>query len=137
MTVQAPPVLDSSALLAYLRNEPGREVVAEMLVQGAVMSATNYAEVLSHLSDGGQDPARAEQRLRREGLIGSLLGILPFTPADALVTAQLRSVTRPAGLSLGDRACLATALRLGAPAVTADRAWASIQLGIPIRQIHP
>ena len=47
-------------------------------------------------------------------------------------STRLRSVTRHAGLSLGDRACLALGDRLGCPVVTADRVWASLDVGVAI-----
>jgi PIN domain nuclease of toxin-antitoxin system len=115
-----PVVLDASALLALLQNEPGAEVVADLLPAGA-MSAINLSEVVAKLMDHGmpQDDAR-------EALDGLPIDIHPFDRDDAFAAGELRRVTRGAGLSLGDRACLALAMRLGVAAVTADRAWASL-----------
>jgi PIN domain nuclease of toxin-antitoxin system len=44
--------------------------------------------------------------------------------------------TAPWGLSLGDRACLALARLRNLPAVTADRAWAKLDLAIPIEVVR-
>lgn len=105
-------VFDASALLAYLLDEPGSDVVDAVLTEGAVINAVNYAEVLSRLSDSGDEPAVTHQRLVQQGLIGGLLEVLPLLGDDAVTIARLRLVTRAQGLSLGDRTCLATALRL-------------------------
>ena len=129
-------VLDSSALLAYLQYEPGREVVSERLFEGAFMSVVNYAEVLSRLADAGDAPAASQQRLIDAGLVGGLIELVPFTQDDAIAAAELRPPTRPQGLSLGDRSCLATALRLRRPVLTADRSWAAVQAGITVSLIR-
>ena len=106
-------VLDASALLAFILGEAGRETVGAALAERAVINAVNYAEILSRLSDHGEDPAAVHQRLERQGFIGDLLEVIPLLGEDAMTVARLRSATRAQGLSLGDRACLATALRLG------------------------
>jgi|DewCreStandDraft_2_1066082.scaffolds.fasta_scaffold03093_9 PIN domain nuclease of toxin-antitoxin system len=130
-------VLDASALLAYLQGEPGSDLVEVALAAGAVISAVNYAEVLSRLGDAGAEPAAVHRRLREHGLISSLVEVLPLTEDDAVVIAQLRAPTRAQGLSLGDRACLATGLRLGRPVLTADRTWAGLSAGVTVRLIRP
>jgi ribonuclease VapC len=130
-------VLDASALLALLKGEPGAERVAEALEQGAYLSAVNLAEVLSKLADWGEDPAEAQARMAQVGLLGAAVEVLPFTGEDALEVARLRALTRAYGLSFGDRACLAMARRLGLPALTAERAWAELDLGIPVEVLRP
>jgi ribonuclease VapC len=130
-------VLDASALLALLKGEPGAERVAEALERGAYLSAVNLAEVLSKLADWGEDPAEAQARMAQVGLLGAAVEVLPFTGEDALEVARLRALTRAYGLSFGDRACLALARRLGLPALTAERAWAKLDLGIPVEVLRP
>jgi ribonuclease VapC len=130
-------VLDASALLALLKGEPGAERVAEALERGAYLSAVNLAEVLSKLADWGEDPAEAQARMAQVGLLGAAVEVLPFTGEDALEVARLRALTRAYGLSFGDRACLALARRLGFPALTAERAWAELDLGIPVEVLRP
>ena len=132
----ASSVLDASAVLAYLRDEEGAQRVADALGEGAVMSAANWAEVLSKVADLGEDPEALEARLVAEGLIGSVLEIVALEPSDALRIARLRPVTRAAGLSLGDRACLALAARLVLPALTADRAWNGVSLEVEVETIR-
>ena len=61
--------------------------------------------------------------------------IVPFDPAQALDTGLLRPPTRTRGLSLGDRACLALARARGLPAYTAERSWATLNLGVDIHLI--
>lgn len=132
-------VLDASSLLAYLRGEPGGESVRTMLSQGtaAIMNAANYAEVLSRLADAGESAVAADRRLRQEGIVGGVIAVVEVTADDAVAIAELRTTTRALGLSLGDRACLATALRLRLPVITADRVWAGLSIGVAVRVIRP
>jgi ribonuclease VapC len=150
-------VLDASAFLAFMLDELGAEVVQEAITEGAVLSAVNLAESLSRLAD--LRPDLADGFIRIVGDIGSetpprslpSLGagapilpqnvtVEPFTLPDAILCAALRPVTRPKGLSLGDRACIALGRRLGAPVLTADRSWLELDtdaLGADIRLIRP
>ena len=122
----ASPVLDASALLAYLGDEPGSDVVAETIAAGATISTVNLAEVLGMLATRGADPAAVVTQLTARGLLDGAIAVEPFTAADATEAARLRPLTRSAGLSLADRACLALAHRLAAEALTADRAWLGV-----------
>ncbi len=125
-------VLDASALLAYLNDEPGAERVETILPTGAAISAANWAEVLSKTADVGLEPARLVSGLADSGLLGGALRIEPLLRQDAERMAELRPLTRKLGLSLGDRACLALAIRLGSPAYTTDRSWTRLDLPVPI-----
>lgn len=69
-------------------------------------------------------------------LTATTLEIVPFTAEDAALAASLVPATRRLGLSLGDRACLALALARKIPAVTADRSWSHLQIGVEIRVIR-
>jgi PIN domain nuclease of toxin-antitoxin system len=119
-------VLDASAVLAILRGETGAEEAGRYLAAGAI-SAVNAAEVVSRLIDFGVGPEMAAGAIR-----GLDLAITPLDAPMALEAGVLRKSTRAQGLSLGDRACLATAKVLCLPAVTADRAWASLDLGVEV-----
>jgi ribonuclease VapC len=130
-------VLDASALLAHMHNEPGGLVVDAAMATGAVMSVMNYAEALSKLAETGRDPTAADALLRGQGIIGGSVELIPTTEEDALTIARLRTRTRAQGLSLGDRTCLATGLRLAWPVLTADRSWAAIQVGVTVSLIRP
>lgn len=131
-----PAVLDASALLAYLHDEPGADVVADAIAAGAAISSANLAEVLSRVADGGRDPHALLTRLVREGLLEGAVEVEPLTLEDAAEIARLRPLTRAAGLSLGDRACLALTRRLASEALTADRAWSGLDLPVELRQIR-
>ena len=109
-------VLDASALLAWLRGEPGAEVVEQALLAGGICSAANWSEVAQKSYQRGADWRAAAQLLRAYGL-----AVEPVTSADAERAAALW--LERADLSLADRLCLATAERLQMIAVTADRAW--------------
>lgn len=119
-------VIDSSALLAAMLEEPGQQIV-ERALPGAIISSVNLAEVASRLIDGGLLPDEAEQYL------ASLeLTVIAFDQAHALESGRLRALTRHAGLSLGDRACLALARVKGVPVLTGDRAWAGLAASIGV-----
>ena len=110
-------VLDASALLAMLQGERGAAKVAAVIA-GARMSVVNYAEVVSHFIRLGM-PA-----LDVEAMLNPLpVDLVPADKALAQLAGRLRATTADAGLSLGDRFCLALALRDGLPAWTADKAW--------------
>jgi ribonuclease VapC len=123
-------VLDASALLAVLHGEPGAARVTEHLAD-AVMSAVNVAEAGARLVDRGMPPPLVGEAMRALGV-----DIAPFDAELAQVSTALRQGTRPFGLSLGDRACLALAQKLGVPAVTADRAWSNLNLSISVTLIR-
>ncbi len=129
-------VLDASALLAYLRDEPGRDIVDELLEEICAISAANWAEVLSRLAGEGKDPDEASAELAERGVLHSSLTVHPLDEAQARRIAALRPITRDFGLSLADRACLALAEVLELPAFTADRAWDGLDLDLQIRLIR-
>ena len=122
--------LDASALLALLFAEPGHEQVAAV-IDDCCLSSVNLAEVASRFARDGHDPVAAVSQIADSGI-----EIVPFLADDAAMTAMLDPPTRRAGLSLGDRACLALALARGIPAMTADRAWARLDLDIEVQLIR-
>ena len=123
-------VLDSSAILAALLREPGQDVVAGYRGD-ALVSAINLAEVAAKFADRG---AKAAEWLYPFSLMR--LEVVAFDEDQALASGQLRRSTRQFGLSLGDRACLQLAAMRGLPAVTADRAWAGLEVGVEVRVIR-
>jgi len=121
-------VLDASAVLTLLYREPGHETVAG-LVEGSVISAVNWSEVVQKLAQRGvAEPAAIITSLLALGVT-----VLYFSRADAEAAARLWPAVRARGLSLGDRAWLAVAQALPrAIAVTADTAWADIDAGVEV-----
>lgn len=124
-------VLDASALLALLNQEEGSEKVAELVAAGATISAVNLSEVAAKLSLVGMP-----EPLIREVLDPLGLEVVPFGIEQAYRTAMLIGPTRDAGLSLGERACLALAAQVGAQVVTADRAWQHLLLEVRVSVIR-
>ena len=123
-------MLDASAILALLNDEPGADSVAEAL-PGAVASAVNVSEAMAKLADAGMPEPAVAQALAILGL-----EIHPFEETQALAAAMLRPKTRAQGLSFGDRACLALGLRLALPVITADRGWKTLKLGAKVELIR-
>lgn len=123
-------VLDASAVIALLRREKGADIVASVL-PGAAISAVNLSEIATWLSDAGTEEKRI--RLTLDGL---QLQCNAFDEESAFKAADLRKATRGKGLSFGDRACLALAKHLALPALTADRSWAELNLGVDVRLIR-
>lgn len=123
-------VLDASAVLALLFAEPGAERVADVIADNAVISTVNLSEVAALLVRRGQEPEETLVPVREQ------VAVEPFTSEDALTAAKLSPLTAPKGFSLGDRACLALAKRLAARAVTAERAWAQLDVDVQIEPIR-
>jgi ribonuclease VapC len=119
-------VVDASAVIALLVGEPFTRFDPSR-VPNASISAVNQSEVLARLQEIGMPEREAAIAVARLNL-----RVIAFDEPQARAAARLRSVTRHAGLSLGDRACLALGDRLGCPVVTADRVWASLDVGVAI-----
>lgn len=120
-------VLDASAILVLLNDEPGVETVRHALSDAAI-SAVNLSEVVAKLVDEGSPEPEIMERLEAIGA-----EVVPFDVNQAYATGLLRSATRFRGLSLGDRACLSLARHLGSPVLTADRVWSELDLGVEVR----
>ncbi|MGE0367166.1 MAG: PIN domain-containing protein [Phycisphaerales bacterium] len=123
-------VLDASAILAFLRREPGAEVVRPFL-RGGRLSSVNYAEVLARAADIGI-PVETTESIMND------LGVrrVHFDDAQARVTASLRPLTKTLGLSLADRACLALATLTGLPVLTSDAIWKNANVNVEVRLIR-
>lgn len=125
-------VLDASAALAYLRDEPGSDAVALALeawvddpASPALVSAVNWIEIAERVADGDVLDGLAE-----------VIELVALERDVAELAAGLRPTTRHLGLSVADRSCLAVAIHRTAPVLTADRAWAGLTLGVEIRLIR-
>lgn len=123
-------VLDSSAMLAVLFDEPGAERLTDEIMDDAVASMVNMAEVQSKLVAKGQHPDVAWENAI------SLADPAEYTLEQAKTSGTLVKLTAPFGLSLGDRCCLALAIALEAEVYTADRSWSALNLGVPIHVIR-
>jgi ribonuclease VapC len=126
-------ILDASALIALLHDEPGSDAVVDPITETAAVSVVNWAEVLSKIAADGDDPQQVADNLQASE---SPLILEPLTEADCIEIARMRPLTKAQGLSLADRACLALARRLDIPVITADREWAGLDLDITIRLIR-
>jgi ribonuclease VapC len=128
----AEAVLDASALLAFLRNEPGAEEVSAVLTRSCI-SAVNLAETISKMVEYGkllEDVSYQIERLR--------ITVVPFDGEQAKLVASLWKATRVVGLSLGDRACQSLGLKTRLPVLTAERAWTKVNVGVgPSKKAAP
>ncbi|MEJ0064961.1 MAG: type II toxin-antitoxin system VapC family toxin [Caulobacteraceae bacterium] len=123
-------VLDSSAVLADLRDEPGAAVVRSASPT-SYLSAVNYAEIITKLIEAGTPPDSA-------GEIAEQLGytVVVADQERAASAGKLHAKTRRTGVSIGDRFCLALAQELSLPALTGDRRWKSLDLGVEVTLIR-
>lgn len=123
-------ILDASALIAFLHDEPGSDAALDAIAQTAAISIVNWAEALSKVASDGDDPQQVAAAFE-----GTLI-LEPLTETDCLEIARLRPLTKAHGLSLADRACLALAKRLDLPVLTADRDWADLNLDVAVQLIR-
>jgi PIN domain nuclease of toxin-antitoxin system len=124
-------VLDASAILAVINGEPGAEKLTPNLLGRAVGSAVNLAEVQTKLVTRGWTSEEAW-----EDATSPVREILPFNDEQAKMAGDLAARTRPLGLSLGDRACLALGIALKAPVYTADGTWKKVKIGVRVHVIR-
>jgi ribonuclease VapC len=123
-------ILDASALIAFLRNERGAEKVTAVVARSCI-SSVNLAETLSKMIEYGkplEEVAYQIERLR--------IPVIPFDAEQARIAASLWKPTRAVGMALGDRACLALALKAGVPAMTAEKDWVKVDVGVKVELIR-
>lgn len=123
-------VLDASALLALLNEEPGKDLVEEALGDCSI-SAVNYCELIGKLIDAGvpDDDARHTVDLLN-------IEIVDFDAKLALRAASLCLATKRFGLSLGDRCCLALGIARKATVLTSERNWSKLKIGAKVKLIR-
>ena len=125
-------LLDASALLALLQGEQGSEIVARNIPFSAV-STVNLAEVAGVLNMVGMPESEIHDLLSEIDI-----EILGYEKESAVATGAIRKLTQKKGLSLGDRACLATAKIHQRIALTADKVWLDFQedVGVNVELIR-
>lgn len=124
-------VFDASVMLALLQNERGAEKLTDEILENAVASTVNLAEVQSKLVKNGHPPDEAW-----EDALSPVTAAEPFTGEQAKIAGDLIAMTAKYGLSLGDRSCLALAISLKAPVYTTEQAWKNLKVGVPIHVIR-
>lgn len=120
-------ILDASAVLAWLQEEPGADKVDAILDRAAI-SAVNVAEVLHKLISKGATREDAQEIFDRISL-----PVLDFTEP---MSRECAGLSHEKGLSLGDRACIATSLTLGIPVLSADQKWGKLGLSTTVLLIR-
>jgi PIN domain nuclease of toxin-antitoxin system len=123
-------VLDASALIAFLRDEPGAEKVTAVLSQSCI-SAVNLAETLGKMVEYGKPLEAVRFQIERLDI-----PVIPFGAEEAGIAASFWKATRSVGLSLGDRSCLALAWKLSLPALTTEGDWLKCDLGVKVLKIR-
>ena len=124
-------VLDASALLAMLHNEQGADKVEAALLNKAVISTVNWTEVIQKAIAKNIRVDDLDSELAAVGL-----SFFSFDMQQAHIAGSLWQQTKALGLSLGDRACLALALHLDLPVLTADKIWQQLDIGVSILLIR-
>lgn len=118
----AAAVLDTSAIVALLRDEPGADIVASYLGD-ALISTVTLQEVIKAMLVRGFSPDVVRD------MIDSLsLEVRPHDADDAWAAALLWDATKAKGSGLGDRTCMALAMTTGVPVITTDKAWAELSI---------
>jgi ribonuclease VapC len=115
-------ILDSSALLALIKNEEGSSIV-EGLLGSVVMSSVNVSEVAAILLDSEMSVEQSSEAI--EPFVDY---IIDFDFEYSVLCADLKKPTKHLGLSLGDRACIALGIKLKLPIYTADKIWSELNL---------
>jgi ribonuclease VapC len=123
-------VLDASAVLAFLREEPGQDVVEHHL-EGAAISIINFSEVALVLARGGMPLAEVKRQLDN-----LLQNRIEYDEEQVWIATDIYQKTREFGLSFGDCACLALGSKLQVPVLTTESTWLKANLEITIELIR-
>ena len=124
-------VLDTSVLLAYLKQEVGGDVLQHYLEGDCYLSVVNQIEFYSYFVRVGLQVDEAEWFIDQMGI-----SIKPLDEMQVALAARMLDTTKSHGLSLGDRVCLALAISLATPVITADRLWSNVKTDAEIVQIR-
>jgi len=123
-------VLDASALLALLQNEPGAQRVKD-IARESVISAVSVCETVGKLTSAGMSLDDARTSIELINLV-----VVPFDTELAYKAGSLIIETKKLGLSLGDRACLALGMTLNKTVVTAEQLWSKLKLDVTVEIIR-
>ena len=124
-------VLDASAILAIINQEPGVDKLTPELLANAICSTVNLAEVQAKLVGRGWSPDEAW-----EDATSPVREAVPFLEEHAKIAGSLVALTRHLGLSLGDRACIALGISRKTPIYTAEKVWSKLKLGVRVHVIR-
>ena len=119
-------ILDASTLIALLKHEPGGDMVANAIGDSKI-TAINYAEVISHFCHAGMPTIEVDAMLRPLPMV-----VVSADEKLARLAGHLRTMTSSAGLSLGDRFCVALAQLEKLPAWTSDRNWQTLAEAVQV-----
>lgn len=123
-------VLDASALLALINDEPGADKVRPLMAK-SIISAVNFCETVHKLRRRGLPVETV-----RATLMPLVPSPVPFDEPMAYVAAAIHEKTRGQGISLGDCACLALALSRNVPAITTEKTWEACDVGVRVIRIR-
>lgn len=124
-------VMDASAILALIQDERGAENLTAEIMDDAIISTVNLAEVQSKLVKNGYSADEAW-----ESVLSLVTVAVPYTSEQARIAGDLITMTEKFGLSLGYRSCLALAIVLKAPVYTTEQVWRDLKVGVPIHVIR-
>jgi PIN domain nuclease of toxin-antitoxin system len=124
-------VLDASAVLAVIQHERGADKLTAQVLNDAVISTVNLAEVQSKLVKNGYTPVQGWT-----DALEPVSAVEPFARDHARIAGDLIATTEKYRLSLGDRSCLALAIALKAPVYTTEQLWKNLKVGVPIHVIR-
>lgn len=125
-------ILDTSAILAVMFKEPGMEKVVPFL-PAACTSASNRTEALSIIAKCFQCSTAHEAEKLYQPL---KIETIPFDQRQSNLAVDICIRSRTLGLSTGDCACLALAVDKGLPVLTADKAWAKLDIEVDVQLIR-
>ena len=134
--MKAGAVLDSSALLAWMFDEQGKQTVSAALEKGCIMNTVNWCEVVKKANEHGVSTELLYEKLTDKQILKTALTIQAFPESLANEAAAMFPLTKPFGLSLGDRACLALGITQNLPVLTTDKAWAKVELDVDVQVIR-
>lgn len=115
-------LLDTSAVIAILKKEPGYKILEDIIANSSI-SSVNLSEFISVLARASI-PTNEIDKI----IIDIIPEIIPFSEDIAIESGKLTNYTKKYGLSLGDRACIATGIYHNMIIYTADKIWSELEI---------